>query len=133
MSKYEELLECARAWEPGVRLLGNVTAATIAEICLEAIQLRADLATVTAERDEARGYWDGWMRDSIIKTAAHDETKAALELAQAWEARDRRVIGKLRADLAAAEARVKELEAELLDSYNDNRELRRRNAELEPL
>lgn len=92
MSKYEELLECARAWEPGARLLGNVTAATIAEICLEALQLRADLATVTAERDEARkkerqnlgdareldAQYTSTMRKLIAEQRAHAETKAAL-------------------------------------------------------
>lgn len=40
----EALLLCARSWEPEARLVGNVRAATIAQLCEELIKDRSDLA-----------------------------------------------------------------------------------------
>lgn len=35
-----ELLQCANSWEPDVRLLGNVKASTIREICRDYARLK---------------------------------------------------------------------------------------------
>lgn len=45
-SKRSDLLACALTWEPDVRLLGNVTAAEIVQVCLGAEAAEAKLSTV---------------------------------------------------------------------------------------
>lgn len=88
----------------------------------ESAQLRADLATVTAERNRqmARGddYYSEWQAERV----AHAETRKALESSRAqygcYKHSAMQTVGLLRiqldstrAELAKAEARVKELES----------------------
>jgi sulfatase maturation enzyme AslB (radical SAM superfamily) len=46
VSRERELRQCAAAWEPGARLLGNVTAAEIIEVC--------DALTLEREHEQQR-------------------------------------------------------------------------------
>lgn len=77
------------------------TAASLLQSMADITQLRADLVSVTAERQELL----------IAERVAHAETRAALEREQAehcWE--DCCCRESTRAELARSEARVKELE-----------------------
>lgn len=52
-----ELLSCARSWEPGVRLLGDVTAAEIVQICT----LLGSIETVTTrigDEKPSASFWE---------------------------------------------------------------------------
>jgi Asp/Glu/hydantoin racemase len=78
-------------------------------------RLRADLATVTAERDRQMTRGDDYYSEWQAERAALAETRKALEQAKselviAWE--DDPALESARAELAKADARVKELEAE---------------------
>jgi hypothetical protein len=80
----------------------------------EIAQLRADLATVTAENAELTREQVEYETDLTAKRAAHAETRKALELERAahWLSvgTAAHALESTRAELAKAEARVKELE-----------------------
>lgn len=79
-----DLRDCADAWEPGARLLGNVTARSISEVCT------ATLAGLDAQRDLARYkkavaerlHWDA--RSLITASPEAEALQAQRDLAELW-------------------------------------------------
>ncbi len=65
------LIDCTRLWDPAARLLGNLTAAEIGRVALSVIALRATIARLTKERDEARA-------DAVLALALDQEQIDAL-------------------------------------------------------
>jgi hypothetical protein len=79
MSKERELRQCAASWEPGGRLLGNVTATEIIEVCDLVTTLRSARDTARADVKELADHWQAEIEQHSALQAKVARAVAALK------------------------------------------------------
>lgn len=82
MNKRGEILACALTWEPGVRLIGDVTAAEIVQVCIDAESAEAKLATVQGEMDKVRAGFKAREHGGVLISRFYDAVDALLPRAE---------------------------------------------------
>lgn len=80
------LSECAQAWEPEARLLGNVTALELRAFCAELAKLRADVPTPEERRvvEASLAFPEHFLGSSATLVSGHHRQHAE-QLSWAWE------------------------------------------------